>query len=71
MTTSTGYIPGLMAWPTVEASADIFESMNLGLPNEIATPNRRLRMGLMPRSFGPLTILGSAVGELGRSAKEP
>ena len=37
-------------------------------PNEIAAPNRRLRLGPVPWSFGTLTSRGSAVGELYRSA---
>src|SRR6266516_3702609 len=37
-------------------------------PNKGAAPNRRLRLGLMPWSFGTLTSQGSAVGELDRSA---
>jgi hypothetical protein len=41
--------------------------MNVGLP--IAAPNRRLRWGLVPWSFGPLISQGSAVGELHRWAK--
>jgi len=40
--------------------------MNLGLANQIAASNRRLRFGLVPRSFGPLISQGSAVGELCR-----
>jgi len=35
-------------------------------PNKIAAPNRRLRLGLVPWSFGALTSQGSAVGELCR-----
>ena len=38
--------------------------MNLGLPNQIAAPNRRLRFGLVPWSFGFFMSQGSAVGEL-------
>ena len=38
--------------------------MNLGLPNNGAAPNRRLRLGLVPWSFGALINQGSAVGEL-------
>ena len=38
-------------------------------PNEIAAPNRRLRLGPVPWSFGTLTSRGSAVGDLHRSAK--
>ncbi len=68
MTTPTGYIPGLVAWPTVGRVRRflILESMNLGLPNQIAAPNRRLRLGLLPWSSGDLTSQGSAVGELDR-----
>ncbi len=40
--------------------------MNLGLPNQIAAPNRRLRLGPVPWSFGTLMSQGSAVGELDR-----
>ena len=36
--------------------------MNLGLPNNGAAPNRRLRLGLVPWSFGALTSQRSAVG---------
>ena len=42
--------------------------MNLGLPNNGAAPNRRLRYGPVPWSFGFFRSPGSAVGELGRSA---
>ena len=42
--------------------------MNLGLPNQIAAPNRRVRLGLVPWSFEALTSQGSAVGDIGRSA---
>ena len=42
--------------------------MNLGLPNDGAAPNRRLRFGTAPWSFGFFMSPGSAVGELGRSA---
>jgi len=41
-----------------------FWVMNLGLPNQIAAPNRRLRFGLVPWSFGFFMSQGSAVGEL-------
>ncbi len=37
-------------------------------PNPIAAPNRRLRLGPVPWSFGTLTSQGSAVVELHRSA---
>ncbi len=37
-------------------------------PNQIAPPNRRLRLGPVPWSFEALTSQGSAVGELDRSA---
>ena len=47
-------------WP------EIFESMNLGLPNQIAAPNRRLPLGQVPWRFAALTSQGSAVGELNR-----
>ena len=33
-------------------------------PNQIAAPNRRLRLGLVPWSFGPLIRQDSAVSEL-------
>jgi len=36
--------------------------MNLGLPNQIAAPNRRLRLGLAPWSFEVFMSRGSAVG---------
>src|SRR6266545_1875671 len=36
--------------------------MNLGLPNQIAAPNRRLRWGRVPWSFGTLTSQGLAAG---------
>ncbi len=42
--------------------------MNVGLPNQIAAPNRRLPLGLVPWSLEALASQGSAVGELGRSA---
>ncbi len=35
-------------------------------PNKIAAPNRRLRLGLAPWSFGFSKSQGSAVGELCR-----
>jgi len=38
------------------------------LPNQIAAPNRRLRLGLVPWSFEFSKSQGSAVGELRRSA---
>ncbi len=38
--------------------------MNFGVPNQIAAPNRRLRLGRVPWSFGALISQGSAVGEL-------
>src|SRR5207237_4582149 len=37
-------------------------------PNQGAAPNRRLRLGLVPWSFGFSKSQGSAVGELGREA---
>jgi len=36
--------------------------------NQIAAPNRRLRLGLVSWSFGFSKSQGSAVGELDRSA---
>ena len=42
-----------------------FELMNVGLPN--AAPNRRLRLGRVPWSFGMFQSQGSAVGEFCRS----
>src|SRR6266487_6288777 len=38
--------------------------MNLGLPNQNVAPNRRLRLGPVPWSFGSSKGQGSAVGEL-------
>jgi len=52
-------------WP------EIFESMNLGLPNQIAAPNRRLPLGPVPWSFAALKSQGSAVGELVRPLHTP
>ena len=65
-----------VAWPVTTSqwqtessrTGEIFESMNFGLP-KIAAPNRRLRLGPVPWSFGTLTSQGSAVGELERSAR--
>ncbi len=42
--------------------------MNIRMPNKGAAPNRRLRFGPAPWSFGFFMSPGSAVGELGRSA---
>src|SRR6266567_9058456 len=42
--------------------------MNIRMPNKGAAPNRRLRFGPAPWSFGFFMSQGSAVGELGRSA---
>ncbi len=42
--------------------------MNIRMSNKGAAPNRRLRFGLAPWSFGFFMSPGSAVGELGRSA---
>ena len=42
--------------------------MNLGLPNQIAAPNRRVRLGLVPWGFEALTSQSSAVGVLSRQA---
>jgi len=39
--------------------------------NQVAAPNRRLRLGLVPWSFEALTSQDSAVGELDRSAYVP
>ena len=39
-----------------------------GNPGSYPAPNRRLRFGPVPRSFGFFMSQGSAVGELGRSA---
>jgi len=38
--------------------------MNQPSPIKIAAPNRRLRLGPVPWSFGALTSQGSTVGEL-------
>ena len=40
--------------------------MNFWVPNQIAAPNRRLRLGPVPWSFRTLISQGSAVGELVR-----
>ena len=42
--------------------------MTIVTQNKGAAPNRRLRLGLLPWSFGFSKSQGSAVGELGRSA---
>ena len=63
-----------VAWPVTTSqwqtessrTGEIFESMNFGLPNQIAAPNRRLRLGPVPWSFGTLTSQDPAVGELVR-----
>jgi len=44
------------------------EQEMIDTPNQIAPPNRRLRLGPVPWSFEALTSQGSAVGELDRSA---
>jgi len=61
-------VPGAVAQPGLTASTDRFErkflSMQSTSPNQIAAPNRRLRLGPAPWSFETLKSQGSAVGEL-------
>ena len=61
-------VPGAVARPGLTASTDRFERKFLSTqstsPNQIAAPNRRLRLGRMPWSFSFFMSQGSAVGEL-------
>ena len=63
-------VPGAVAQPGLTASGDRFDlrflSMQSTTPKQIAAPNRRLRLGLMPWSFRTLISQGSGVGELVR-----
>ena len=65
-------IPGAAAWPGPRARPDRFDRRFLSdepwMPNQIAAPIRRFRLGPVPRSFGTLTSHSSAVGELLRWA---
>jgi hypothetical protein len=49
-----GYIPGAVAWPDAAAGLEIlagdFESMNLGLPNQITSANAGKRLGFAGKS---------------------
>ena len=67
---STVLIPAkraLTAPSFAEGEGRRFLSDGRWMPNQVAALNRRLRLGLVPWSFGTLISQGSAVGELGRS----